>query len=98
MRGPKESDVMSVINDAVERGAWRLTNHARQRMQERDVVLAEVENILINGWHHQAKDKWDAENQNWKYAICGTVDDRNIRLAVAISGNVFIITVIDEDN
>ncbi len=97
-RLPKLGELIEKLRTAAETGEWRLTKHAEQRMIERDVVLPEVENVLLNGYHKPKKDEWNAEWKAWRYAICGKVGDRNIRLAVSFDGIMWIVTVIDEDN
>ena len=95
--GPKVTDVMERVRRAAENGQWRLSPHAEERMVERDVVAPEVQNIMLNGWYKPSKDKWSDKWNSWRYAICGQVDDRNIRLAVTFDGVVWVVTVIDED-
>ncbi len=50
-RPPKLAGIIDKVRAAAEAGDWRLTKHAEERMIERDVIAAEVENILLNGWH-----------------------------------------------
>ncbi len=97
-RSPKLEGVIEKVRAAAEAGDWRLTKHAEQRMIERDVVAPEVENVLMNGHHRPRNDEWNEEWKAWRYAICGRIDDRNIRLAVSFDGIMWIVTVIDEDN
>lgn len=90
-------DLQNRVRVAVETKKYLKTPHAELRMKERDLIDPELENILLNGRHTPSKDQWNEQWQSWRYAICGQVDDRHIRVAVSFEREMLIITVIDED-
>ena len=68
-------------------------------MKERSIIKPEVEYILSNGHHEIRKDQFNAEFDDWDYAIKGkTLDGRNLRIVIAlVAPNVLVITAIDLD-
>lgn len=97
-RNPKIENVLERIRQCVSNGRYDLSNHAQGRMAERGVNLPEVLHVLKNGWHEKRKDQYDSNRNCWKYAIRSqTVDDRSIRVVVAINQatGVVVVTVVD---
>lgn len=98
---PKLDHLSDRVRQAVKNDSYRISKHAQQRMEERDISLTEVNYILKNGYHEAAKDEFDNDRSNWRYSIRGmTVDRRDIRVVVSFDKitKMFVITVIDKDN
>lgn len=97
-RPPKITDVTGKVRAAAEDGNYRPTDHAFQRMDERDVDATELDYVLRKGSHVSKHDEWKEEFQDWNYGFCGkTVDGKRIRLALAFASEILIVTVINED-
>ena len=97
-RPAKIADVLERVKAAANAGAYRSTSHALERMKERNIDLTEVDFVLKNGHNCMKHDKWNAEFDCWTYGICGrTADRKKVRLAVAFSKKMMIVTVINEE-
>lgn len=95
---PKIPDVTDRVRAAAESGDYRPTEHAFQRMDERDVDLTELDYVLRKGSHVKKHDEWKEEFKDWNYGFCGkTFDGKRIRLAIAFANAILIVTVINED-
>ena len=99
-RTPKLENLIDRVREYVDAGRYQLTRHADRRMNERDILLPEALHVLKTGWHEKAKDQYQKQFDNWKYAIRSqTVDDRSLRVIVAFDDDrdVVVITVVDLD-
>jgi Domain of unknown function (DUF4258) len=96
-RPPKIKDPLVVIKAYEKLGLFNFVNHARRRLEEREVAVYEVVQVIRCGFHEVRKDEFKQEFGDWNYAICGnTLDGRKLRLAIAIKPDGFlIITAID---
>jgi hypothetical protein len=67
------------------------------RKSQRSIGLPEIIYVLRNGYHEKRKDEFKPEYNAWNYAIRGrTIDDRDLRIAIAFDKNkMLIITVIE---
>lgn len=98
MSRPKVEDLMDEIQRHLDDDAYDLSHHARVRMDQRDVDLAEVRFVLRHGWHEKRKDSYEEAYQSWNYAIRGkTVDEKRLRVIVAFTEEMLVITVVDLD-
>jgi len=96
-RPEKIANVLEAISKAIEAQRIRYSVHALERMEERGVIESEVLYILKNGFHEKKKDDFDP-GLGWKYAVRGqTLDERDLRIVIAVHGDVIIVTVIDKD-
>ena len=78
---------------AVATGQLRYTEHALQRMEERGFVFPDVERVLKNGTHDQARDT--QVGASWRYRIAGVTTDGNaLAVVVEMEPEAVIITVI----
>lgn len=98
MSSSKLENVAQVAAIRVQADCVRLSIHARRRMRRRQIIIPEVEDVLLGGWHVSDYDKWSEEHESWNYAIEGwTSDERKLRVVIsfAADGDVVVVTVID---
>jgi hypothetical protein len=95
----KITNLMDQIRVAIEVSKYYFVQHARNRLDQREVTESEVAYVLRNGWHEAQKDQYDDKHKTWKYAIRGkTIDSRELRVVVVfLIPDLVIITVIDLD-
>jgi len=100
VRPAKDEKVLEKIQDRASRGEYFPLEHAKQRLEQREVTDPEMRYILTTGYREPKKDEFKAEHQSWNYAIKGkTVDDRKLRVAGSFDrDDLLIITVIDLEN
>lgn len=99
-RPAKISDIHSIAKKAITEGTYLPVEHAKLRLNQREVTLPELEYVIEKGRREPKKDEFKLEHNAWNYAIKGkTVDNRNLRIAVSLDEKtkVLIITVIDLD-
>ncbi len=88
----KTFEIHRLIRLASRQG-FRLSVHARKRMDERGYVPDDVRCCLGTGIHNPLKDEW--KGHTWRYRIFGkSVDGHDMELAVAIESDVIVVTVI----
>lgn len=102
-RSKKKTDreLFRLVSEKIIRGEYFFTNHARQRLIERELLELEILDIL-NGKsgkkrkRNKRKEKYTADCQDWNYCIEGVgVNKNKIRIIFSFSEeNVVIITVI----
>ena len=94
---PKIRDPLSVIKVFEKDGYYNFVHHARKRLADRAVTVLEISQVIERGFHEARKDVFRAEFGDWNYSIRGkTLDGRDIRLAIAIKSDGFlVITAID---
>ena len=97
---PKLQNLMSLIKDAVKSGRYIISNHAYQRLRDRQVSVPQLEHVLSKGFHEEKKDKFDFKYNSWNYSICGfTPERRKVRIIVSFEEmDLVIVTVINLDN
>lgn len=101
VRPAKNPDILNIAQEAISKGVYFPVDHAKLRLNQREVTIPEVEYVILNGYREPQKDEFKKEHNSWNYAIRGkTVDKRSLRIAVSLEEktNVLIITVIDLDN
>lgn len=74
-----------------------IVEHAKERMDQREVTDREVRYALMHGYREEKKDQYKIEHRQWNYAVKGkTFDDRWLRIIVSFDvDDMLIITVID---
>lgn len=97
IRPAKDENVLEKIRERAPHGNYVLTEHARQRMAQRDVTDPEIRHVLTTGYREPKKDEFRMDHQSWNYAMRGkTLDDRELRIAVGFDeDDLLIVTVID---
>lgn len=84
--------LLQVIRECVKQGKYILTEHAIQRLHEREISLNDAEYVLKNGYHEKKKTSFDESFRTWKYAIRGkTIEDLGIRIIIAFDKQDLII-------
>jgi hypothetical protein len=98
-RPAKHADALRRARELVSVGRYRDTRHSSQRRGERGIILPEIIQAILSGWHEKRKDEFKPEWNSWNYAIRGkTVDDRELRVAVAFEERaslLILVTAID---
>lgn len=96
-RPSKIADVLRRARECVESGRYFDTTHAISRKSQRRISLAHVLRVVRSGYHEKNKDQYHPEHNDWTYSIRGrTIDERDIRIAVAFDRDgMLIITVIE---
>jgi hypothetical protein len=98
MSREKVDDLLADVARHLDDDAYALSQHARERMAERDIDLPEVTYVLRNGWHEKRKDAYQEPYQSWNYAVRGkTVDSRELRIVVSFDEDMLVVTAIDLD-
>ncbi|HSX26860.1 MAG TPA: DUF4258 domain-containing protein [Chlamydiales bacterium] len=96
-RPSKIADVLKKAKGCLETGRYYDTTHAVLRKSQRRISLAHIRHVVQQGYHEKQKDQYHPEHKDWTYSIRGkTVDERDIRIAVAFDKeDMLIITVIE---
>lgn len=96
-RPAKDQNVLEKIRDKASRGEYIPVDHAKLRLEQREVSDPELRYVLTTGYREVKKDVYKLEYRTWNYAMRGkTVDDRRLRVVVTFDkDDLLIITVID---
>jgi hypothetical protein len=98
VRPPKNPNILAIARKAVAEGSYTPVDHAKLRLDQREVTVLEMEQAIARGYHETRKDEYKTEHKCWNYSIRGkTVDARELRVAVSLDKNsgLLIVTVID---
>jgi 3-deoxy-D-manno-octulosonic acid (KDO) 8-phosphate synthase len=89
---PQLENLFPIISECIEQGKYTLTEHAIQRLGERNITLKDAEYVLKNGYHEKKKSSFDEAYRTWKYAIRGkTIENLDIRIIIAFDKNDMIV-------
>lgn len=89
---PQIDNLFQTIKECIEQGNYILTEHALQRLNERNIALNDAEYVLKNGYLEKKKTNFDEIFRTWKYAIRGkTIEDLDIRIIIAFDKNNMIV-------
>lgn len=94
----KREDVLLTVIKAMNEDHLKFSFHALVRMKERNILLSDVTESILNSIREEYKDDFNFQTGDWKYAIRGLNKDgsKDIRLAVTFKDpKTIIITVID---
>jgi len=93
----KDEKVLEKIRDKSSCGDYIPVEHAKQRLEQREVTDPEMRYVLATGYREPRKDEFKEEHQSWNYAMRGrTADGRELRVALSFDkDDLLIITVID---
>ncbi len=96
---PKIDRLLERIADAVDQGAYVVSDHAYERAVDRRVPIPHVEYVLRHGFHEKEKDQFKVEYQAWRYAIRGKSPDMvAVRVVVTFAEDgLMVVTVINLD-
>lgn len=91
----QKGNLIQLIRDCIDQGNYIMTEHALQRLNERDISLNDVEYILKNGFHEKKKTCFDEVFRAWKYAMRGkTIEGVDLRVIIAFDEqDMLIITL-----
>ncbi|MEN0060112.1 MAG: DUF4258 domain-containing protein [Bdellovibrio sp.] len=98
VRPPKNPNILSIARKAMAEGNYTPVDHAKLRLDQREVTVQEMEQVIERGHREKSKDEYKSEHKSWNYSIRGkTVDERDLRVAVSLdkTSGLLIITVID---
>jgi len=87
---------VKVVSDALRNNTIEYSDHALQRMDERDITVFEVEQIIKYGQREPGLDEYDKKFEYWRYVIRNQkVNDRNMAISVDIEDcpDTIIVTV-----
>jgi hypothetical protein len=93
----KVANPVEIVRAMLIEGRYGFALHAKLRLDERELTVAEVVQVIRRGVHEVGRDVYRPEFGDWNYAIVGqTLDGRMLRLVVAIKRDRFlVITAID---
>lgn len=93
---PKNPDLFEKIRQCIVESRYRLSIHAIERKDQRDISLPDILYVLANGYEEKRKSSYDDKYKTWKYAIRGkTVDGDDIRvIASLVETGILVVTVI----
>jgi len=97
-RPAKNPQILAIARKAVADGNYTPVDHAKLRLNQREVTLQEMEQVITRGYHEKGKDEYKPEHESWNYSIRGkTIDAKELRIAISIdkASGLLIITVID---
>ncbi|MCX7124933.1 MAG: DUF4258 domain-containing protein [Gammaproteobacteria bacterium] len=94
-------ELFQSLSVKIAEGDYFFTNHAKQRLKERELLEFEILDILIGKRgkkrrRNKGKENYTPGNQDWNYCIEGIdVSERKIRIIFSFSEeNIAIITAI----
>lgn len=93
-------DVLKTVIEAMKNGTLRYSDHALERMGERLITVAEVEEIIKYGEREEALDEFESKGSYWRYVIRNRdVDERDLAISVDIEDapDAVIVTVMQID-
>jgi hypothetical protein len=98
-RPGKHAGALSRARELVSAGRYRDTRHSSRRRAEREIILPEIIQAILSGWHERRKDEFKPEWNSWNYAIRGKTDDsRDLRVVVAFEEGaslLILVTAVD---
>src|SRR3990167_3951325 len=103
MKSKKKTDheLFRLLYEKITQGNYFLTNHAKQRIAERELLELEIINILSGRLskkrkRNKRKDKYITEYREWNYCI-EAIDTNENKIRIIFSfleENMVVITVI----
>lgn len=89
-----DAQLRKEILQHIKSGKYRISKHAAAQQAKRAIDMQDTLHILKNGTHERSKTL--LRNLVWKYAIRGKTEDlQEVRVIIAFSDEMVIITVID---
>lgn len=87
MRRPqKHLNLLSKIRQCIEEGKYIEAVHVQFRKHQRRIILSDILQVLMTGYHESRKDQFDTDYRAWNYAICGHAKDTP-KMRVIVSFN-----------
>ena len=102
----KDENIEKKVERLIEAGAYHPTGHAKERLDQREITIAEVTAVISCGKREKNKDEYHKTDfygnriNRWAYAYRRkTLDERDLRVCVSIDGSrnklLLIVTAID---
>lgn len=76
-------NAVQVLRKTWKDGRYHISMHFKKRCGERGIDMVDVENVISAGTL-RGTPEYSEEYRNWKYRLCGVVDDRLIEVAIAL--------------
>jgi hypothetical protein len=90
----KIKDLLKVVASLIDKGRYVETAHAKQRQNERMIILPDILYVLKTGSHEKQKDKFDEVFQTWNYAIRGkTQNEDDLRIIVSFDEEEWLLII-----
>src|SRR5262249_50299241 len=80
-------NALDVIRRAWREGRSHISSHFKARMKERGIDMLDIEILISCSGVVRGDAEHDSLYGNWKYLICGVVDERQVEVAVALDPN-----------
>ena len=92
--------IVKVVLNALKNNKIEYSEHALERMDERDVTVFEVEQIIKYGERESGLDEYDKKFNYWRYVIRNkNVNDRDMAISVDIEDcpdtNIVTVMLVD---
>ena len=93
-------EILQIIQKALAANQLYYSKHALERMEEREISVAEIKEIIKYGKAERRLDEFDKGKNYWRYAIRNEdIAGRDLAISVDIEGhpNVVIVTAMQID-
>jgi hypothetical protein len=91
----KNPNVIQIAIQLFESGKYTLTDHALQRMKERNVTTQDIYDTLIGSRRNEKDDRFNDLFKTWNYSLIGYDEDgTEIELIIALSFKLVFISVV----
>ena len=99
-KNSKELSLLNKVRVCVDGGKCFISQHAKVRMRDRDILDIELFYILRHGYHERSKDTFDRFHKSWNYSVRGkTLDDRSLRIVLCFDREMLVVvTAIEVHN
>lgn len=93
-RPQKHINLLSNIRQCIEEGKYLETIHAQQRQHQRMIILPDIIQVLLTGYHEPSKDKFDLAYGAWNYSICGSAKGaQKMRVIVSFDEEAMLLII-----
>ena len=84
-----EKSILKLCSGAANRGRLRLTNHAIERMEERNATIDDIESAVSSA----TSATHDTERGTWKLTGGSDVDGDTLTVCVAVNGEILVVSI-----
>lgn len=92
--------IYQIVYKALKNGTLRYSQHAHERMRERNITVSDVKDVIIYGKREEGLDELDKSKKFWRYSIRNSnVDGRDLSISLDIEDHptAVIVTVMQVD-